>query len=379
MSNTNPPDFKGNKIFLFFYDFIFFIIKSYSRITFYLKINCTFLDENTCDKVIFLTRDWGTFTSMNIELFNTLEEYIGAKRLSSFEVKSQNDLISELNLFFQNHKVTHIIFDVRVFINTHGYYGKFKALRDCFYFSLLCKKYGIVPICGITDIIQPGQQMFAELVTYYDGIIVGWGSVGFHEIRLPKHSRVIGPLFLPISLKTSILFNPIYQRKHIEFKISSVGSNYEPRKSFFDQLEYNLKNLSISFYINLKKDLSYIDYLSIYSKSLIGINTSWIGLTHPEKMHFTHRNFEILFAGAALFSQKCFGLDIYLRDGVDYVSYNDVFDLTEKIKYYLANENELNHIAKSGRSRVLELLESNFVWNQINYTLKFNNIKPLIN
>jgi spore maturation protein CgeB len=94
-------------------------------------------------------------------------------------------------------------------------------------------------------------------------------------------------------------------------------------------------------------------------------------------MHFTHRNFEIAITGSLLFSQKCFGLDLYLLDGVDYVSFTDLNDLTNKIKYYLANENLMNNIRLNGQKKAYNYLKSNFVWNHINLSLKYNNLKPL--
>jgi hypothetical protein len=379
MNSNLPPDFKGNKWTLYFYDAIFYfiIIVSYLKCKYELRIKDLNINKDN-NETLFLTRDWGTYTSMNIELYNTIEEFIGSK-IKRLEINKNNDLITDLISYLKKNEITHLVFDVRILINRNGVKGKFKALKDCYVLGYLCKKYKVVPICGITDLVQPGQQMFAELITLYCGIIVSWGSVGFHEVKKIKHNRLIGPLFLPISNKTINNFRDVYMNENIEYDISSIGSNYEPRKSFFTNLEKELKSNSITFYFNLNKNLTYIDYLGHYSKSLIGINTSWIGITHPNRMHFTHRNFEIIFSGSVLFSQSCYGLNLYLKDGVDYISYLDVYDLIKKIKYYLINKDELQNIAISGKNKVLKYLENNFVWEQINYTLKYNNIKPLKN
>jgi len=378
--------FDGNKYTEYFYIIIYYATLAICKVIiskqFISKRNILFgktyyKKEN---KILYITRKWGTNTSMNIELFNTLNEYIDPSitELINFEIDNDTNLIEVLFKNFQNNEITHIIYDVRIFINKYGLNGILNGFKYCHDLSFLCKKFNIIQICGVTDLIQPGQRLFAEILTRYNGIIVSWGSVGFHEVRKFKHNRFYGPLFLPISKKTRNFFDNTTKSSN-SFDVGTVGTGYEPRLSLLNSLSKNLDKLSIKHYFNNEKNLTYNQYLNVYNQSRISINTSWIGYTFPGKMHFTHRNFEILYTGSLLFSQNCFGLSIYLIEGVDYVSYNNLDDLTEKIIYYLNNETKANLIRKSGQKKVIEFFNNNFVWNQINYTLKFNNIKPLKN
>jgi hypothetical protein len=378
--------FDGNKYTEYFYIIIYYatltICKVIISMQFISKRNIIFgkTDYKKENKILYITRKWGTNTSMNIELFNTLNEYIDPSltKLIKLEIDNDANLIQVLFNNFQINEITHIIYDVRIFINKYGFNGILNGLKDCHHLSILCKEFNIIQICGVTDLVQPGQRLFAEILTRYNGIIVSWGSVGFHEVRKFKHNRFCGPLFLPISKLTMKIFDNSPKLEN-SFDVGTVGTGYEPRLSLLNSLSKNLDKLSIKYYFNNEKNLTYNQYLNVYNQSRISINTSWIGDTFPGKMHFTHRNFEILYTGSLLFSQNCFGLGIYLIEGVDYVSYNNLDDLTEKIIYYLNNETKANLIRKSGQKKAIEFFNNSFVWNQINYTLKFNNIKPLKN
>ncbi len=352
----------------------FFLFKKYSFIN--KKKHNKFKNESI--KILYITRKWGTNTSMNIELYKTLSEYLDGSnsKLIQLEVDNNIEIAHFFLEYFNNNEITHVVYDVRIFINKNGYRGILNGLKNCYEFSFHCNKFQIIQLCGLTDLVQPGQRIFAEILTRINGLIVSWGSVGFHEIRKFNHNRICGPLFLPISKFTVDNFNK-NSIKNTLFDVGTVGTGYEPRLSLLNSLSKRLDLLSIKHYFNNEKNLSYLEYLNVYNQSKISINTSWIGSTFPGKMHFTHRNFEILFTGSLLFTQNCFGLSIYLQEGVDYVSYTDLEDLLEKIIYYLNNEKEADIIRKSGQKKIQNYFHSNFVWNQINYTLKYNNIKPL--
>jgi len=219
----------------------------------------------------------------------------------------------------------------------------------------------------MADIIEAGTRLFAELTTSSGGLVVGWGSVGNHEVPRMRHKRHIGPLFLPISWATWREYDAS-TTEYDNYDFSIIGSNYEPRRSFIEKLIPELKKKNVAYYINSRKDLDYVSYLKIYENSKIGFNTSWIS-TQPTKLHFTHRNMEILFTGCFLISQKCFGLELYLQEGIDYVSFDDMDDLLKKIEYYLSHDEERIKMAKSGQRKVRELFATQFVWQEVEKAL----------
>jgi spore maturation protein CgeB len=48
----------------------------------------------------------------------------------------------------------------------------------------------------------------------------------------------------------------------------------------------------------------------------------------------------------------------FIRPNIDYIEYNGTKDLLEKAEYFLKHESERERIAKSGRERILEILDS---------------------
>ena len=68
---------------------------------------------------------------------------------------------------------------------------------------------------------------------------------------------------------------------------------------------------------------------------------------------------------ALLMESKNSQIAMLFDEGVDYVSFSDKEDLLEKINYYLLNDKEREKIAKSGRSKVLKLYNSDFFLQKI--------------
>jgi spore maturation protein CgeB len=66
-----------------------------------------------------------------------------------------------------------------------------------------------------------------------------------------------------------------------------------------------------------------------------------------------------------------------LEEGNDYIAFDDFDDLTKKIDYYLSHEKERSMIAKSGQQKVLELFDTNFVWNEINKALRIHHLSEI--
>jgi len=65
------------------------------------------------------------------------------------------------------------------------------------------------------------------------------------------------------------------------------------------------------------------------------------------------RVFEVPACGGLLLTQPAEDLDQYLRPGVDCVTFEEIDDLVEKTRYYLANEDERRAIARQGYERTL--------------------------
>ncbi len=327
--------------------------------------------------VLMVTRDWGTNTSLNKESLRSLQEYLGETRVRLLELKRYDNLLECIKNNLENNNVSHVVMDTRIMLTRYSRGAILSSLYDCYFLSRLIWSYGATIICGMTDIIESGQRLQGELIVSKGGLLVSWGSVGTHEVSRFIEPRIIGPLFVPMSWKTWREYEETFPADIPCYDLSIIGLNYEPRKTFVDQLLPKLKEEGISYYLNTRKDLDYLSYLHMFGSSKIGLNTNWV-INQPNRHHFTHRNFEVMFTGSLLVTQKCYGLDMYMQEGLDYVSFASAEELIEKIKYYLANESERLKIALSGQRKVRQLFVEHFVWKEVDKALNIFNYRKLL-
>ena len=102
-------------------------------------------------------------------------------------------------------------------------------------------------------------------------------------------------------------------------------------------------------------------YFEILGRSKIAINFSY----SVDKHQFKGRPIEIFHSGAMLLETYNKHTASLFRDGIDYVSFRDKFEMVEKIKYYLLHPDEAEKIAKSGRDRMLSLYNFNVFWDKV--------------
>ncbi len=319
-------------------------------------------------KVLYVTRDWGAETMLSREITRSLREYCGSQHVEALVVRRYDDIVSAIASAIDGGGISHVLLDTRVTITGKGFSAVTRALYSAWGIARLLKSQQVVCLCGTLDWIRPGNRLLAELVTSLGGIAISWGSVGFHEAPSFRHHRKIGPVMPPTSLATLSELSQKSKSAAESFDIAIMGANYEPRKSLIESVLRQLQKEQIKIYVNTSKDLCYVDYLSVYTRSRIGLNTNWVA-GQPNKYHLVARNFEIMLAGSLLLTQKCYGLDLYVQDGRDYVSYHSESDLIEKIYYYLSNEDKRAQIASSGNKQTLQLINSQFWWTEVDKAL----------
>ena len=320
-------------------------------------------------RLLFVMRDWCVMTTLNQEILRSLYDYCGVLNVEVLVLKRYDDIVTVIEKKLISESYSHIMVDTRIFETTKGLAGFTKAMYAARNISFLLKKYKIVCLCNVTDWEAPVFRLLADLITGDGGLILSWGSVGFHEVAKSKHNRKIGPLIPPVSRQTLRELDLVEEDEYmLGSDVAIMGLNYEPRKSLMEKLLPELKQQKINFYYNTRKDLSFSKYLLIYKFSKIGLNTNWI-VGNENRYHLTGRNIEVMSTGCLLIAHKCYGLDLYFQDGVDYVSFNDFTDLIEKIKFYMADDISRKKIADSGKKRVRHLIESFFVYKEIDKAL----------
>lgn len=102
--------------------------------------------------------------------------------------------------------------------------------------------------------------------------------------------------------------------------------------------------------------LSDTELIKMYSRSKINLSFSTCGSTHEEKnriMQIRLRDFEVPMSGGFYMTEYFEELEDFFEIGKEIVCYKDKDDLVEKIKYYLAHDQEREKIAQAGRERCL--------------------------
>ena len=98
--------------------------------------------------------------------------------------------------------------------------------------------------------------------------------------------------------------------------------------------------------------VSYADLIRIYNQTKISLDLSYAS-KGDKILAVKGRDFEATGCGSLLLTQDAEEMAEYFIPGEEIITYQDANDASEKIKYYLANEDEREKIAKRGYERVL--------------------------
>jgi len=125
---------------------------------------------------------------------------------------------------------------------------------------------------------------------------------------------------------------------------SFVGSNFPGRMNFLKNV-LRIKCFGAKHSRFEKGRISHSEMVQVINRSRININFS----DQPDgKLGLKNRIFEVLGCGGFLLTQNSYDLKDYITPGVHCVTFETVFELKEKINYYIRNEEEREKIAQQG-------------------------------
>ena len=157
--------------------------------------------------------------------------------------------------------------------------------------------------------------------------------------------------------------NSIFFPRKKDIDVSFLGQLGEYRSHRREYIEFLMES-NLSVYISVferDNQVSHAKYSEILGRSKIAINFSY----SVDKHQFKARPIEIFHSGSMLLESYNKQTDSLFRDGIDYVSFRDKFEMVEKIKYYLLHPDEAEKIAKSGRDRMLSHYNLNIFWDKV--------------
>lgn len=142
----------------------------------------------------------------------------------------------------------------------------------------------------------------------------------------------------------------LYFPQEQDINVSFVGSpRYEDRALYVNQLKEKVPGF---FTTGGQREcrLSFEKYASYIRRSKIGINFSG----NPSNFQYSQlkgRVFEIIGSRSLLLEEKNLSTRDFFTPGIDYVEFENILDLIEKIDYYRRNEGERLKIAESGYNK----------------------------
>lgn len=138
-----------------------------------------------------------------------------------------------------------------------------------------------------------------------------------------------------------------------KYNVSFVGRCYGERKSFVETIKE--KGINVATFGQGWGDggrVSQAELIKIYNESKITLNISFASA--GGRTQIKGRDFEAVGCGSLLLTKDSKEIAEYFVPGEEIVTYKDANDASEKIKYYLENDDERERIAKKGFERFIK-------------------------
>lgn len=342
-----------------------------------LKLICSNKGRQT--KVLIESGSLGWESVFYSEFKASLREYIRSDHVAISTIDRSQGYLRQAIKNLHLEKPTHYCVDPRT-----GSQNPFHALLQTMILGFYLGYYNIVPVVILTDGSIRIWRYQSLMLTGDCGVIVTFLDVKSMG-RLFTHSRVIGPLFMPISQSRLNILDERSQRTMVTRstcnEIFFLGSLYPKRIIFFDNLNRELLRLNSKVQILIESKSSAIsseEYWDRITNSECLITT---GFQHPNSNYkmdrldvdqMVFRISETLAAGKLLFCTNIVGMENYFIDGVHFVGFSTFKDAAKKIDYYSRHPDLGREIARNGRRKLGELTMKNTFWGTIELSLVSN-------
>lgn len=307
------------------------------------------------------------------EILQSAREFGGITRVITHTVDRTENFVTQLKKCYDSTPFTHILFDPRSG-RAESDQNLNNAIIDSFQLLAFVTFHKIIPIVYLTDVSMRNWRIQAAIVTCRTGIVVNFMHPSICSAIFP-HSRLLGPIIMPISIKT-FKKNSKHKNKSNNSKPKAlfIGSTYEPRKTFLNQLK---SIVGPDLTVNDRKLGSRRIDNDKYWQQLIEADiviTTCLQMNGPnrdmtEYPQLVYRFLEVMSCGTLLMAPNIPGANRYFRDGEHFVLYENLEDAAKKMRYFLDNSDSRLRIAKAGLTRAKNIIESNTFWSQIDFSL----------
>jgi len=338
------------------------ILSCFNRLVWYVlavrkwsnRIKTTKVSHEVANNILFVYRDFG---NSNLNALRNIGFNIDRIIKDKFQPKL-NVRIRYGNVFFGNAKwlrkqiktlkPNYLVVGDPQLIGIPGPIG----LIQTFLLIRTCRKSHCSISLILFDLPDPQGSLFGSLISRYGGKVF---SVCNDQIECLKFSNLVNAVGPALEMCFIAKHETRITYEHRTIDVHLPRPSYSPRKELVEIVAR--QSLSDGINISIGGALNtYEEYeTSLKNTKIVVVTNSIIsncvGKWPLPDGPFTHAvayNFEALRAGALLLSQDCDAFKQLFKDGVEFQSFSDHFDLYEKINFFLKNEVLLNKIAEQG-------------------------------
>lgn len=310
------------------------------------------------------------------ELRDSLSDYLSHEKVACSSIDRDKNYLRQALFALGRERPTHYCFDPRT-----GPQNSFRSLINTSILMFCLGFWNITPIVILADASVRLWRYQAFLLTGSSGVVITFLDTQSMGALFP-HKRIIGPSFMPISLKRLASLdhqNEVVCQDNFGFtKVYFLGSLYSERKTFLNNLESELiaRGSKVQLIIEEKSsDISSENYWkNITSHNcLITTTFQYHSSNYPtDRVYIDQMVFRIsetLAAGKLLFCSNVPGMNKYFLEDDHFVSYRSSSEAASKIQYYSEHPTEAHKIALNGRKRYRELVEESTFWADIDKIL----------
>ena len=317
------------------------------------------------------------------ELYSSASEFFGTDNVVKVTIVNRERYVRQVLQTLRSNSITHYIYDPR-----SGSDRYVKAIYQSICLAMLFQWFDVVPIARITDVPVRRWRLQVSIITAINGVCI---TLMHPTLVRPffHHSRVVGPLHMPMSKTTLAKLAEIREQHGDERDRTDVvftGSLYEPRITYLRRVEDILKTRGVPLKMVTRELGEPRDPNSRYWKRLIDAGViittadqlSGPGIDRIGAPHLLYRYTEVLSAGALLVAPAVPGISRCFRPNQDFLACDGPEDAANKIEEAVRDHSSRNAIARSGYRRIRQLVEMDFFWRSIDSALGtdgFNQVK----
>jgi hypothetical protein len=302
------------------------------------------------------------------ELLGSAQDFFGSSQVHKQVIDRDQPYYPQFVANQRRHNPNTVVLDVR----TPGQNWP-RSLADGFRVAWYLNCRGITPIVVLTDAFYRRHRWLAAVLTASHGCVVTFAHTDIAGKIFP-HSRIRGPLFMPISQKRLAELELAKARfastrdAIAPLVIQFIGSMYSPRDEFLQVVQEKLAVKGIELRINSDKaGTSNDDYWRVLVESDIIFTTTLQG---PTRLFMdwiwvrqaVFRYAETMAAGTALVAQCVEGGFPYFTKNSDYLEFEGVDQAVSELTALVSDPDLRGRIAETGHATVAGYVQESIFW-----------------